>query len=83
MVLYFYPADETMGCTVEACAFRDAHQAFVERDAQIVGVSRDSPDSHAASLPITDSPSCCSATRRGEVHNRFGIGKRAGHRRIA
>lgn len=75
VVLYFYPADETMGCTAEACAFRDAHQAFVEKEAQIVGVSRDSPASHARFAAHHRLPFLLLSDESGEVHDRFGIGK--------
>jgi peroxiredoxin Q/BCP len=47
LVLYFYPKDETPGCTAEACAFRDQYQVFQEAGAEVVGVSSDSPDSHS------------------------------------
>ncbi len=46
VVLYFYPRDDTPGCTVEACAFRDLSAVFGERGAAIVGVSADSIKSH-------------------------------------
>jgi thioredoxin-dependent peroxiredoxin len=46
VVLYFYPKDDTPGCTKEACAFRDAYAEFQGRGAAIVGVSPDSADSH-------------------------------------
>jgi len=46
VVLFFYPRDDTPGCTREACAFRDAYAEFQERGAAIVGVSPDSADSH-------------------------------------
>jgi peroxiredoxin Q/BCP len=46
LVLFFYPRDDTPGCTKEACAFRDAYAEFQERGAAIVGVSPDSTDSH-------------------------------------
>jgi len=46
MVLYFYPRDNTPGCTSEACGFRDAQTDFSGLDATIVGVSRDSLASH-------------------------------------
>lgn len=45
-VLYFYPKDNTPGCTTEAMAFRDHHEAFLAIKAQVVGVSRDSLRSH-------------------------------------
>jgi peroxiredoxin Q/BCP len=75
LVLYFYPADETMGCTVEACAFRDAHQEFVDVGAQVVGVSRDSPASHARFAANHQLPFLLLSDEDGEVHARFGIGK--------
>lgn len=48
VVVYFYPKDDTPGCTAEACAFRDALPVFEELDARIFGVSSDDQDSHAA-----------------------------------
>jgi peroxiredoxin Q/BCP len=58
VVLYFYPKDETSGCTREACAFRDNYEVFTEAGAEVIGVSSDSVDRHAAfathhSLPFT------------------------------
>ncbi len=46
VVLYFYPKDDTPGCTVEACGFRDAHTQFGRHKAVVLGVSPDSPRSH-------------------------------------
>ncbi|MBM3543196.1 MAG: thioredoxin-dependent thiol peroxidase [Alphaproteobacteria bacterium] len=46
VVLYFYPKDDTSGCTAEACAFRDATPDFSQVKAEIVGISRDSVASH-------------------------------------
>jgi thioredoxin-dependent peroxiredoxin len=45
-VLYFYPKDDTPGCTTEACGFRDSLNRFAQRGVKIVGVSPDSPQSH-------------------------------------
>jgi peroxiredoxin Q/BCP len=47
VVLYFYPKDDTPGCTTEACNFRDEYSAYVDADVVILGVSPDSPSSHA------------------------------------
>jgi len=47
-VLYFYPKDDTPGCTKEACAFRDDLAAFEARGVQVVGVSTDTVESHKA-----------------------------------
>jgi thioredoxin-dependent peroxiredoxin len=46
VVLYFYPKDDTPGCTKQACSFRDAYGEFEERGATILGVSPDSEGSH-------------------------------------
>ena len=46
VVLYFYPKDDTPGCTKEACAFRDEFAAFREKGAVVLGVSIDSPKAH-------------------------------------
>ena len=48
VVLYFYPKDDTPGCTAEACAFRDDHGSFVEVGATVVGISSDSVERHQA-----------------------------------
>jgi peroxiredoxin Q/BCP len=48
VVLYFYPADFTSGCTAQACSFRDNYSAIAELDAIVVGVSRDSAERHSA-----------------------------------
>jgi peroxiredoxin Q/BCP len=47
VVLYFYPKDNTPGCTTEAQGFRDLHAQFLAHHAQVIGVSRDSATSHA------------------------------------
>jgi peroxiredoxin Q/BCP len=46
LVLYFYPKDDTPGCTKEACAFRDRMGDYEQADIQVYGVSLDSPESH-------------------------------------
>lgn len=46
VVLYFYPKDDTPGCTAESCAFRDSYEVFKEVGAEVIGVSGDSPESH-------------------------------------
>jgi peroxiredoxin Q/BCP len=58
VVLYFYPKDDTPGCTKEACGFRDATAKLSKLDAVVLGVSPDGPESHAKfrtkySLPFT------------------------------
>lgn len=46
LVLYFYPKDDTPGCTVEACSLRDANDELIELGAEVVGISKDDEDSH-------------------------------------
>ncbi|HVP21796.1 MAG TPA: thioredoxin-dependent thiol peroxidase [Anaerolineaceae bacterium] len=58
VVLYFYPKDDTPGCTTEACEFRDAYKDYTDAGVEILGVSPDNSKSHAKfktkySLPFT------------------------------
>lgn len=46
VVLYFYPKDDTPGCTKEACSFRDAHDVYAEKGIKVLGVSTDNEKSH-------------------------------------
>lgn len=46
VILYFYPKDDTPGCTTEACSLRDARDTLAEMGAEIVGISKDDPNSH-------------------------------------
>ena len=46
VVVYFYPKDESAGCTAEACSFRDSYEVFKEAGAEVVGISNDSASSH-------------------------------------
>ncbi len=46
LVIYFYPKDDTPGCTVEACSFRDSYQDFKDLGAEVIGISSDSVESH-------------------------------------
>lgn len=46
VVLFFYPKDESFGCTAEACSFRDSYQDFTDAGAEVIGISTDSVESH-------------------------------------
>jgi len=46
LVIYFYPKDDTPGCTTQACSFRDNYQDFKDLGAEVIGISSDSPISH-------------------------------------
>lgn len=56
VVLYFYPKDNTPGCTRQACAFAGAYSGFKERDVEVIGVSKDSEKSHAGFAAKHDLP---------------------------
>jgi AhpC/TSA family protein len=72
VVLFFYPKDDTLGCTKEVCAFRDEHEEFAKLNAEVMGISSDSVESHRlwshidASPQSTIFPSPCSATSEGK-----------------
>jgi peroxiredoxin Q/BCP len=78
LVLYFYPKDDTPGCTVEACLFRDEQQAFVEAGARVVGVSSDDVDSHRRFADKCRIPFTLLSDRGGELRARFGVPKTLG-----
>lgn len=46
LVIYFYPKDDTPGCTMEACTFRDQYEVFKDADAEVIGISGQSVESH-------------------------------------
>jgi peroxiredoxin Q/BCP len=77
-VVFFYPKDQTPGCTAEACAFRDAYTAFVQRGAQVVGVSSDSAQSHAAFAERQRLPYPLASDPGGAVRKSFGVPKTLG-----
>lgn len=72
VVLYFYPKDETPGCTREACTFRDSYDAFKEAGAEVVGVSSDSEGSHAAFAEKHGLPFVLLSDQGGAVRKRYG-----------
>jgi peroxiredoxin Q/BCP len=78
LVVYFYPKDETPGCTAEACAFRDAYEAFVEAGATVVGISGDSPTSHEAFARRHGLPFLLLSDPDGSVRRAFGVGRTLG-----
>jgi thioredoxin-dependent peroxiredoxin len=75
VVLYFYPKDDTSGCTAEACEFRDAFPRFRGADAVILGVSPDSVASHRKFKEKFDLPFSLLADTGHEVAERYGVWK--------
>lgn len=72
LVLYFYPKDETSGCTAEACSFRDANETLLARDAVVVGISKDSPQSHADFMAHYKLPFTLLSDPSGEAMRQYG-----------
>lgn len=72
VVLYFYPKDDTPGCTVEACGFRNAHAQFSRHKAVVLGVSPDSPRSHVKFREKHQLPFTLLADENHAVANKYG-----------
>jgi len=75
VVVYFYPADNTPGCTTEACAFRDAYQDFVAAGAAVIGISGDSEDSHQKFAARKQLPFLLISDADGELRKAYGVPK--------
>jgi peroxiredoxin Q/BCP len=75
VVLYFYPKDDTPGCTKEACAFRDAFAEYRRRGARILGVSPDDAASHARFVKKYELPFTLLADPEHRVCESYGVWK--------
>ena len=73
VVLYFYPKDDTPGCTVEACGFRDAYDTFAEAGAEVLGVSADSVASHERFASKHRLPMTLLSDPDGSVRALYGV----------
>ncbi len=73
VLLYFYPKDDTPGCTTEACSFRDNWQALQARGIVVLGVSRDSVKSHQKFAAKYGLPFTLLADESGEVAQLYGV----------
>jgi thioredoxin-dependent peroxiredoxin len=73
VVLYFYPKDDTPGCTKEACAFRDDYSDYERAGVTILGVSPDSPKSHAKFKKKYDLPFTLLADEDHAVASQYGV----------
>ncbi|MDJ0948478.1 MAG: thioredoxin-dependent thiol peroxidase [Alphaproteobacteria bacterium] len=72
VVLYFYPKDDTPGCTKEACGFRDSMPDFSKLDAEIIGVSKDSVTKHDKFKAKYDLPFRLASDEDGKVIEAYG-----------
>jgi peroxiredoxin Q/BCP len=78
VVLYFYPADDTPGCTAESCSFRDSHEDFVDAGARVVGISGQGVESHKKFAEKHRLPFTLVADEGDEVRTRYGVSKTLG-----
>jgi peroxiredoxin Q/BCP len=73
VVVYFYPKDDTPGCTREACSFRDQYTDFTDAGAEVYGISSDSPASHRAFAAKYELPFTLLSDPDGKVREAFGV----------
>ena len=73
LVIYFYPKDDTPGCTKEACKFRDEFQDFTDLNARVIGISADSPESHKAFIQKYNLPFTLLSDIENTVRQAFGV----------
>jgi peroxiredoxin Q/BCP len=78
LVLFFYPKDDTAGCTVEVCRFRDAYPDFVAAGADVVGISCDPLEARGRFAERHQLPFRLLSDPRGEVTARYGVHKALG-----
>ncbi len=77
LVLYFYPKDDTPGCTSEASQFRDVYEAFKTKAARIVGASRDSVESHQRFKKKYSIPFTLLADTESKLYKALGVNARS------
>ncbi len=73
VVLYFYPKDDTPGCTAESCEFRDRYQVFQDAGAEVIGISGDSTASHQQFASKYQLPFTLLSDSKNEVRKLFGV----------
>lgn len=72
-IIYFYPKDNTSGCTAEACNLRDNYQALIAKGYNVVGVSKDSATSHRKFIDKFELPFTLLADTTTEMQQLFGV----------
>ena len=78
VVVFFYPKDNTTGCTAEACAFRDSHEDFTDAGAVVIGISSDSVESHQRFAAKHNLPFTLLSDTGGMLRSAWGVGKTMG-----
>ena len=72
VVVYFYPKDETPGCTAQACSFRDSYQDFTDAGAEVIGISSDGSSSHSGFAENHRLPFILLSDLTGKVRKAYG-----------
>ena len=78
LVVYFYPKDESYGCTKEACSFRDNYEVFKQAGAEVIGISSDDIASHQAFAANHKLPFILLSDKGKTVAEKYGVGKSLG-----
>jgi peroxiredoxin Q/BCP len=78
VVVYFYPQDDTPGCTAEACSFRDSYEDFTDAGATVIGISGDSIDKHVAFKAKHQLPFTLLSDGDGALRKQWGVSKSLG-----
>lgn len=73
LVIYFYPKDDTPGCTIQACTFRDQYQDFKDLGAEVIGISSDSVESHQKFIKRYKLPFILLSDFDKKIRNAFGV----------
>jgi peroxiredoxin Q/BCP len=73
VILFFYPKDDTPGCTKQACAFRDNYEEFRKLDAKVIGISSDSVESHESFAARYNLPFTLLSDEGGIVRKLYGV----------
>jgi len=75
VILYFYPKDDTTGCTAEACSFRDAEASFRGAKTKVIGISKDSVARHDKFKKKYELPFTLASDEHGHVCEDYGVWK--------
>ena len=78
VVLFFYPKDDTPGCTKQACAFRDDYEGFEKLDAEVIGISSDSVESHRRFAAKHDLPYTLLSDEERKLRKLYGVSNTLG-----
>ncbi len=73
LVIYFYPKDDTPGCTAQSCDLRDNYKVLLQKGYDVIGISSDSPASHQKFIKKYDLPFNLIADEDKSIHEKYGV----------